>query len=159
MDGNETEHNVSTDSQRLALEAMSAQLVHKLNAMIREQEERVRIFSEQHHSTLPVPQVPKPELTSYTTPQVSLPQPTAAQVSTHRPASLRANVTPPPPASRKTARNDWRLNYPDPANAEQKPLQTVPKNNTAQKQEDSNIGIGMIIFAMVGIIMLLRACT
>ena len=58
------EPHVSTEPQRLALEAMSAQLVHKLNAMIREQEERVRIFAEQHHATTSLPQ----QFTPATTP-------------------------------------------------------------------------------------------
>ena len=158
MNGNETEHHVSTEAQRLALEAMSAQLVHKLNAMISEQEERVRIFSEQHHSTLPVPQVPKPELPTQIQPQAE-PAPHAVIDTTPYAATARPKVTPPPPATRKPAKSDWQLDYTPPTTPEQKPLRVGPKKNTAKEQEEGNIGIGMIIFAMVGIIMLLRACT
>ncbi len=158
MSGNETEHHVSTEAQRLALEAMSAQLVHKLNAMISEQEERVRIFSEQHHSTLPVPQVPKPELISQTPQQVEQ-APAPAIHTTTNAAQARAKITPPPPATRKPVNNDWKLDYPAPTQAEQKPLRIGPKKNTAKQEEEGNIGIGMIIFSLVGIIMLLRACT
>ena len=158
MSGNETEHHVSTEAQRLALEAMSAQLVHKLNAMISEQEERVRIFSEQHHSTLPVPQVPKPELVSQI-PQQSEQEPQPVVHSSFYTAPARAQVTPPPPATRKPANNNWQLDYPAPTNTEKKPQRIGPKKNTAKKEEEGNIGIGMIIFSLVGIIMLLRACT
>lgn len=158
MSGNETDHHVSTESQRLALEAMSAQLVHKLNAMISEQEERVRIFSEQHHSTLPVPQVPKPELISQTPQQVKQAPPPAIHTTTSE-AQTKAKVTPPPPATRKPANNDWKLDYSSPPHTEQKPLRIGPKKNTAKQEEEGNIGIGMIIFSLVGIIMLLRACT
>lgn len=156
MSGNETEYHVSTEAQRLALEAMSAQLVHKLNAMISEQEERVRIFSEQHHSTLPVPQVPKPELISQAPQQVE--QAPAIHTTTYE-AQTRAKVTPPPPATRKPANNDWKLDYSSPPQAEQKPLRSMPKKKGPKQEEEGNIGIGMIIFSLVGIIMLLRACT
>ncbi|MBR5879913.1 MAG: hypothetical protein IKY91_10170 [Akkermansia sp.] len=158
MNGNDTEHHVSTEAQRLALEAMSAQLVHKLNAMISEQEERVRVFSEQHHSTLPVPQVPKPEVSSQVLPQVEQ-TPQVALPPTPYPAPEKAKVTPPPPATRRPAKNDRQHDYTTPANPEQKSLRIGPKKNTATEQEEGNIGIGMIIFALVGIILLLRACS
>ena len=51
---------VSTEAQRLALETMSAQLVHKLNAMIAEQETRTRDFAEQHHTHIALPQTAEP---------------------------------------------------------------------------------------------------
>ena len=135
---------------------MSAQLVHKLNAMISEQEERVRIFSEQHHSTLPVPQVPKPELISQAPQQVE--QASTIHTTTYE-AQTRAKGTPPPPATRKPANNDWKLDYSSPPRTEQQPLRSMPKKKGPKQEEEGNIGIGMIIFSLVGIIMLLRACT
>ena len=51
---------VSTEAQRLALETMSAQLVHKLNAMIAEQEARTRDFAKQHHPHIALPQTEEP---------------------------------------------------------------------------------------------------
>lgn len=128
------EPHVSTEPQRLALEAMSAQLVHKLNAMIREQEERVRIFAEQHHATTPLPQ----QFTPSTTPPQPEPAPGAPQ-----PQVQQA----PPPATRPVFQS-----------APVRPQRPAPRKKTAEPEEETNIGSGMIIFALVGIIILLRSC-
>lgn len=48
-----SDESVTTEPQRIALERMSAELIHNLNVMIAEQEERARLFAEQHHSTSP----------------------------------------------------------------------------------------------------------
>lgn len=128
------EQHVSTEAQRMALEAMSAQLVHKLNAMIREQEDRARAFAEQHHSTLSVPQ------------------------NQHLPVAEPVRSTPPPPAPVKpqpAPQNQLDWDTPVPA---EKPLQFGSRKTTVQ-EEGSNIGLALIIFSMLGIMMLLRACT
>lgn len=129
------EQHVSTEAQRMALEAMSAQLVHKLNAMIREQEERARAFAEQHHSTLSIPQ----------NQQLPVVEPVR-------------NTPPPAPAPVKPQPvPQHRLDWDTPVPAE-KPLQSGPRKTTTP-EEGSNIGLAMIIFSMLGIMMLLRACT
>lgn len=149
---NPDEQHVSTESQRLALEAMSAQLVHKLNAMISEQEARARDFAEQHHSTLPIPQQtftaipqapPQPPTTlqPQATPQ---PQPEAPLTRTY--------VEPPPlPTARKEPTEALRERL--------QPRPAVRKPKKAEESEEGNIGMGMVIFALVGIIMLFRSCT
>lgn len=136
------EPHVSTEPQRLALEAMSAQLVHKLNAMIREQEERVRIFAEQHHATTVLPQ--------QFTPAAPPPQPEPAPGMMPKPQVQQA----PPPATRSVFQS-----APAPVSAPVRSLSPGPRQKTAPPEEESNIGAGMIIFALVGIIILLRSCT
>lgn len=136
------EQHVSTESQRLALEAMSAQLVHKLNAMIREQEERARDFAELHHSTLPTPQQTFSDL-----PQVP-PQPEVNQQSLPE----RVYSTPPPlPTAPKPSVDTLRERL--------QPRPAVRKPAQKEQPEESNIGMGMVIFALVGIMILIRSCT
>ena len=136
------EQNVSTEAQRLALEAMSAELVHKLNIMIQEQEKRAREFAALHHSTLPTPAVPV-----LTQPQSPAPIPEPA-----KPSPVYAPVTPPPPATRKpqVTAPEW-----DPPVKHSKPRSAAKK----EQPEEGNIGMGIVIFALVGIIMLIRSCT
>lgn len=158
MNQDDSQQHVSTESQRLALEAMSAQLVHKLNAMIREQEERARKFAEQHHSTLPVPQPIQPTVST-----CSQPEAPAAPAPPVSPVPSRAKVVPPPLTTRKEPRAGWKLDWQSDFEAEhpkeEKPLRIGPRKKTAPQKEESNIGMGMIIFSLVGIIMLLRSCT
>ena len=127
---------VSTEAQRLALEAMSAQLVHKLNAMIAEQEARTRAFAEQHHTRIELPQQP-----GQIAPTAPLPKPPPAP----RPPSPRQEYT--------------RRTKEEPAfKPEEKPLRIGPKKQTAKPEEESNVGLGMVIFSLIGIVILLRSC-
>lgn len=149
---NPDEQHVSTESQRLALEAMSAQLVHKLNAMISEQEARARAFAEQHHSTLPIPQQtftsipqapPQPQVT---------PQPQTAPQPLPEAPVARTYVEPPPlPTARKVPTEVLRERL--------QPRPAVRRPKKTEESEEGNIGMGMVIFALVGIIMLFRSCT
>ena len=138
---NPNPHEASTEPQRLALEAMSASLIHKLNAMISEQEARARAFAEQHHSTLPTPM---PLTTPAPQPQpISAPQPAARTRS--------AEIVPPPPARKAV----WDT---PPLQPSPKPVRRA-KTNQPRQQEENNIGMGMVIFALIGIILLIRSCT
>ena len=138
------EHRVNTEAQRQALEAMSAELVRKLNIMIQEQEQRAREFAAMHHSTLPTPAAP--DFTAQNTP--------APAQETAKPAPVYAPVTPPPPATRRPQHTapEW-----DPPIQHSKPRST--SKTEGSQPEESNIGMGIVIFAMVGIFMLLRSCT
>ena len=139
---NPDEQHVSTEAQRQALEAMSADLVRKLNIMIQEQEQRAREFAATHHSMLPTPAAP------YSTPQTTAPQ----QGS---PAQSYTQVTPPPLAAKQS-------HTPPPAPTSQPTRRNTPHRATQQKkpaQEESNLGMGIIIFALAGIFMLMRSCT
>ncbi len=127
---------VSTEAQRLALETMSAQLVHKLNAMIAEQEARTRDFAEQHHTHIALPQ-------------------TAEPITIVPPAPLPK----PPPAPRPPSpRQEYSWNEPE-SEPEAKPLRIGPKKQTAKPEEENNIGLGMVIFSIIGIVILLRSCS
>lgn len=130
---------VSTDAQRLALEAMSAQLVHKLNAMIAEQEERTRTFAEQHHTHIALPQTPEPVAIE---PAAPLPEPPPAP----RPPSPRQEYS--------WSHHGEAMEEPD-----NKPLRIGPKKQTSKPAEENNIGLGMVIFSLIGIVILLRSCS
>lgn len=128
---NQSEQNVSTESQRLALEAMSANLAHKLNLMIQEQEERAREFAASHRGA-PVP-----------LPQTQQPVP-----------KQKAPPTPPAPSTTRI----WETAMPhEPSLPRPAAKRTITKQQP--QQEDGNIGMGMVIFALVGIILLIRSCT
>ena len=147
----ESEHHVSTESQRLALDAMSAQLVHKLNAMISEQQERARLFAEQHHSSLPIPQQFTPTVPVSPPPPAAEPAPSIAPPPRHKPV-------PPPPATRKPAlQQEWKLDYPQPPAPVRPPVRSTPKKKTG-KDEEGNIGAGTIITIIIVVIILMRAC-
>ena len=138
------EQHVSTEAQRMALEAMSAQLVHKLNAMISEQEERARLFAAQHHSMLLVPQPIAPPA-----PVIQQPELHPTPVPSHIPVPPR----PPQPPKEKPA--------PTLTTEHSAPkVWTQKKKSPASKEEEgSNIGAGMIIFALAGLFLLLRSCS
>lgn len=74
--------DVTTEPQHRVLNEMSRQLVQKLDAMIAEQDERVRAFTEKQHSLSALPHTQSP-----------LPQP--AHETTHSPVPI-------PPDSRET---------------------------------------------------------
>ncbi len=62
---------VSTEPQRLALEAMSRDLVHKLNAMVAEQEQRAHEFALQQHSLSSLPTQTLPEISAPALPEIT----------------------------------------------------------------------------------------
>ena len=134
--------HVSTEAQRQALENMSNELIRKLNLMIQEQEQRVQEFARTHHSQLSTPAVPS-------LPQIRPLEPAPA------PAPAR-KVTPPPPATRKIqpAIEDWEIRTPFSATTVRKPVR-----KTEKAPEENNIGVGIVVFSIIGIIMLVRSCT
>lgn len=151
------EQQVSTEAQRLTLEAMSAQLVHKLHTMIAEQDARAREFAAQHHTTISLPRqdTPAPQ------PQVSQPETPPAPRPQVETSSSRARQLPGAPHQRQVPVPPLPTSSPfaeRPAQPTPTPLRIGPKKKTAPESE-SNIGLGMIIFALVGIIMLLRSCS
>ena len=70
---------VSTEPQRQALEAMSRDLVNKLNAMVAEQEQRAQEFARQQHSLSSLPTQTLPEISIPTLPN---PEPTPVALHT-----------------------------------------------------------------------------
>lgn len=144
------DESVTTEPQRLALERMSAQLIHNLNVMIAEQEERVRIFAEQHHSPSPLPQHPVPEKLPEppSVPPVPEPEPAKPLVAKFK-AIARRNV----PPLVTSSPNEQPQPQPRPI-----PVISTPRKTTESKEE-SSIGVGTIVTFIVIILFLLRACS
>lgn len=137
------DQNVSTEAQRQALEEMSNELVRKLNLMIQEQEQRAREFAATHHSTLPTPAAPVLNIPA--------PEPVAKAPA---PATVYAPASPPPPVTRREQQPSPKREQPTRCSAPS-PGAKKPK----PQEEEGNIGMGIVIFSLVGIIMLIRSCT
>ena len=137
------DQNVSTEAQRQALEEMSNELVRRLNLMIQEQEQRAREFAATHHSTLPTPAAPVLNIPA--------PEPVAKAPA---PATVYAPAPPPPPVTRREQHPSPKREQPTRCSA---PSPGAKK--TKPQEEEGNIGMGIVIFSLVGIIMLIRSCT
>ena len=137
------DQNVSTEAQRQALEEMSNELVRKLNLMIQEQEQRAREFAATHHSTLPTPAAPVLNIPA--------PEPVAKAPA---PARVYAPASPPPPVTRREQQPSPKREQPTRCSA---PSPGAKK--TKPQEDEGNIGMGIVIFSLVGIIMLIRSCT
>lgn len=128
--------------QRQSLDMMSAQLTHNLHLMIAEQEQRVREFAARHPQT-PLPPTAVQQEEAAPAPRREMPQrpvpPTYAQ---------RAQAPKPTPAphQQQTHRNAQRYSIPVSPNA-------------VKKEKKKELSAGNIIFAIVVIIFLLRACS
>ncbi len=144
------DESVTTEPQRLALEHMSAQLIHNLNVMIAEQEERVRIFAEQHHSPSPLPQHPAPEKLPEPPSVAPVPEPEPAKPLVARFKAIARRNVPPLVTS---SPNEQPQPQPRPI-----PVISTPRKTTESKEE-SSIGVGTIVTFIVIILFLLRACS
>lgn len=144
------DESVTTEPQRLALERMSAQLIHNLNVMIAEQEERVRIFAEQHHSPSPLPQHPAPEKLPEPPSVAPIPEPEPAKPLVAKFKAIARRNVPPLVTS---SPNEQPQPQPRPI-----PVISTPRKTTESKEE-SSIGVGTIVTFIVIILFLLRACS
>lgn len=144
------DESVTTEPQRLALERMSAQLIHNLNVMIAEQEERVRIFAEQHHSPSPLPQHPAPEKLPESPSVAPVPEPEPAKPLVAKFKAIARRNVPPLVTS---SPNEQPQPQPRPI-----PVISTPRKTTESKEE-SSIGVGTIVTFIVIILFLLRACS
>ena len=133
---------VSTEAQRQALDAMSEELVQKLNRMIEEQDARVREFAVQNPSLSSLPATPDPIVL----PQRELPQVPQKPVVA-KPAALPAE---PVPVERPFP------NPPVPAPSRPKPKR---QRQVAPNQEEKSSNIGSWVFFIVVVLIILRACT
>ncbi len=107
------EQKVSTDTQRQALEAMSADLVSRLNIMISEQERRAKAFAALTHSTQAIPKAATQQ--PFVQPEVNTPQP-------------KQTTAPPPPAQKPVWETEIK---PNPVPRIVKPA----KNNRLKKKK------------------------
>ena len=154
---------VSTEAQRQALDAMSEELVQKLNRMIEEQDARVREFAVQNPSLSALPATPGP---------ITLPH----QDQPHKPAQPKMPGVPKPAAvtteqaldeldcqwaQEKCVQTQGRGHQPlqappVPAASRPKPKRRQIAPNQEEKQSPN---IGSWIFLVVVVLIILRACT
>lgn len=146
---------VTTEPQRQALEAMSHDLVEKLNAMVKEQEQRAHAFAAQQHSLSALPSYTLPEIT----PPAPLPQTPSVQPKPV-PRGVKARMAAPQPqqpgitngpslpqipaATAPTPRKNapWEREYTMPT------IIREPKEG----QKEGSVGAGTILFIIIVII-------
>lgn len=168
-------NEVTTEPQRQALEAMSNDLVNKLNTMVAEQEQRAHDFAAQQHSLSSLPTCNVPELVA--APQLSpvaAPAPKQPPYRAPRPAAARPprqqadstpnlpNIPPPQPPLPNQTGSGWTDHLQNTVyTGTQKP--TRPRKPTiirdTHKQQDGSIGaatVGTIIFVIV--MLILHSC-
>lgn len=141
-----TEQDVSTESQRQALDAMSADLVSKLNNMIEEQNARVQAFATQY----PQAAAPEPKPVTYHAPQPEPP----AETPYPEPQRPTHNIPLPPAAKPRTV-------APQPERPQQHaatPPPIRPKAPAAKGKEENSIGCGPLLVIIAIIVILLRCC-
>lgn len=143
MDNTPNEQEVSTEAQRQALDAMSGELLDKLNRMIEEQNARVQDFATQY----PQAAAPAPEPVTYHAPQPEPPteQPAEQPRPTH-------SVTPPPAAKPRAA-------TPPPVRPQQHtPTAKAGPAAPAKDKDENSIGCGKLVVIIAIIVILLRCC-
>ena len=156
---------VSTEAQRQALDAMSEELVQKLNRMIEEQDARVKEFAVQNPSLSSLPATPEP---------IALPR----QAAPKQPAQPRVPAMPsvPKPSSAVTPTVEEKLDEYDRQWAREKREQTAPpqpppvpafnrpkpkrqRQISPNPEEKQGPNIGSWVFLIVVVLIILRACT
>ncbi len=177
-------NEVTTEPQKQALEAMSNDLVHKLNAMVAEQERRAHDFAAQQHSLSSLPTYSLPEVTAPQLPEAPLPpepQPTSYRPEAPAPQQEKAahraplppsaafrrkveapgpnlpQVPPPPPADSNKPRTFFNTNpWSSPAPPRKTP--TIIRD-TQGEQSEGSIGAGTIATILIIIfILILQGC-
>ena len=156
---------VSTEAQRQALDAMSEELVQKLNRMIEEQDARVKEFAVQNPSLSSLPATPDP---------IALPRQAAPKqpAQPRVPAMPSVPSVPKPPAVEPTVEEkldeydrQWaREKREQPAQPPPVPAFTRPKPKRQRQispnpEEKQGPNIGSWIFLIVVVLIILRACT
>ena len=161
---------VSTEAQRQALDAMSEELVQKLNRMIEEQDARVKEFAVQNPSLSSLPATPDP---------IALPR----QAAPKQPAQPRVPAMPAmpsvPPVPKPTAvtptveekldeyDRQWAREkreqpappQPPPVPAFNRPKPKRQRQISPNPEEKQGPNIGSWIFFIVVVLIILRACT
>ena len=136
------EEQVTTEPQRLALEAMSNELVEKLHAMVEEQQQRAREFAAHQHSLSSLPSTHTPTVSHPPVP----PAPYVPEEYEYSPQEEEYINLPPIP-TRSTAP---RARYTEPSvpHPAPKPRKTSKVKREPQEDTEGNIGAGTIIFIL-----------
>ncbi len=152
---------VSTEAQRQALDAMSEELVQKLNRMIEEQDARVKEFAVQNPSLSSLPATPDP---------IALPR----QAAPKQPAQPQLPSVPKPTAVTPTVeekldeydrqwarekRGQTAQPQPPPVPAVTRPKPKRQRQISPNPEEKQGPNIGSWIFFIVVVLIILRACT
>ena len=151
---------VSTEAQRQALDAMSEELVQKLNRMIEEQDARVKEFAVQNPSLSSLPATPDP----IALPRQAVPQqPAQPQLpSVPKPSSA---VTPTVEEKLDEYDRQWarekreQTTQPPPVPAFTRPKPKRQRQISPNPEEKQGPNIGSWIFFIVVVLIILRACT
>lgn len=142
---------VTTEPQRIALEAMSRDLVQKLNVMVAEQEARAREFAAQQHSLSATPAQPTPQVTRR--PQQVTPTPHHRQhTPVVRPVVPQTPVYTPEPEPE----------LPPPPPQYFPPIPNTPKPTIIRKKKKEEEGVGataVIVFIVVLVLILTKGCS
>ena len=162
---------VTTEPQRQALEAMSHDLVIKLNAMVAEQERRAQEFAAQQHSLSALPSFTLPEITPPTIQQQAIPYPDTQPVTQETAVrGQKARLgTPqsitngprlpqvPQSAPQRQNRTAWNEPAPAPRQKEYK-MPTIIREASEEKKEGS-IGAGTIsIIIFIIFVLAMHGC-
>lgn len=152
-----TEH-VTTEPQRLALEAMSQDLVKKLNCMVAEQEARAREFAAHQHSlsSLPVQTPPVTTNSTYNKPK---------QKQYHKPSP----PTPPPAYTPPSYTKTYQTHEPSYTDSYLPPVPSTPPASRKKtptiiggrkKKEEEGFGVGTVITILVIVFILMsKGCS
>lgn len=154
---------VTTEPQRLALEAMSQELVKKLNIMVAEQEKRAREFSNLQHSlsalptAVPTPQLTVPKFTTEPAPQKN--------IRKNKPQKVYPHAVPPAPYPPIPSTPDLpniptftEPSYSTPEPPRQARRKPVVISGSSEKKEEG-IGVGTIItIVIVFFIIVAKGC-
>lgn len=142
------DERVSTEPQRRALDAMSADLVRKLHAMVAEQEARARDFAEHQHTLSSLPKL-QPFLPSN-------PAPSLQEPAYQQPQPQHSITTPRHRPTIPRRKKDSSPSYAPLPNEHWEDEDLAPQE-TEQKKE-SSVGAGTVVFIIFAIIIILRNC-
>ena len=149
---------VTTEPQRRALEAMSADLVRKLNLMVAEQEARARDFAAHQHSLSALPIQQQPQVQAYQ------PKPKKQKYA--------QNIPTPPPLQHSTPSYQQTSSYPSPSadSGYASYLPPVPKaeptkykqptiiKGKKKEQEDGVSATTIVVILLIVLALMSKAC-
>ena len=147
---------VSTEAQRQALDAMSEELVQKLNRMIEEQDARVKAFAVQNPSLSSLPVTPDPIVLPQVPPQAP---PQQQKPSVPKPAALTTEQVL-DEYDRRWAQEKREQPLQDPPVPPlSRPKPKRQRQVAPNQDEKQSPNIGSWVFFIVIVLIILRACT
>lgn len=155
--------DVTTEPQRLALEAMSRELVEKLNAMVAEQERRAHEFAAQQHSLSSLPAFTLPEVQQGATqsvPEQPLPQPHGIKAHLPQQPPTKAPALPDVPAPRQLKKSTgWDDPWKGTTDSDSEYKMPTIIRDTSEDKKSGSIGAGTIsIIIFIIFVLIMRGC-